>query len=435
MKKKPAKVTKAKVVKIKQAISNGDTQTAIAKQFGISRSLVSDIATGRAHTDVEWPDGGPPVKRAGGQRKRSPEYDPNDERIQELEAEVIHLRDERDHARRAAKTSAKQRGLYRAVADELEKKIKAFPPLPKAKRITTPARDSITEHVVMHLSDGHHDQIITPTESGGLEHHNFPIACRRAETYVDTVIDWTQKTMAPRFKFTNLTILAYGDHTSGEIHGAVQRSYFRNQFKNTFAIGQLHALMYRDLAPFFDQINIVYLPGNHGRRSPKKDFHGAHDNWDYMVGKVAELHCRDLDNVSFLIPDCFSVNIVINEVGFNLSHGDDVRSNGGVPFYGMLRRQKGLVALNSLQKGPRVRYFCMGHHHVQGALADVDGELLLNGAWVGTDSYAYNSFSGYREPSQLLHGVNPKHGVTWRMNVHLRSPGEENGPERYKVEV
>ena len=67
-------------------------------------------------------------------------------------------------------------------------------------------------------------------------------------------------------------------------------------------------------------------------------------------------------------------------------------------------------------------------------LSDIDGELLVNGAWVGTDAYAYNSFSGYREPAQWIHGVNAKHGITWRMNVKLRHESETNGPKRYLID-
>jgi hypothetical protein len=181
-------------------------------------------------------------------------------------------------------------------------------------------------------------------------------------------------------------------------------------------------------------VHVVYLPGNHGRRSVKKDFHGAKDNWDYLVGEVCRMHCKDLDNIDFLIPDAFSVNIVINEVGFNLSHGDDVRGSLGIPFYGLMRRQKGLIALNASQGGPPIRYFCMGHHHVASTLSDINGELLVNGAWVGTDSYAFNSFSGYREPAQWLHGVNPRHGITWRLNVKLKHPMELQGPRRYLID-
>jgi len=428
------KLNKNKVADIKQDIVDGVTQPAIAKKHSVSRSIISDIATERAWKHVDWPDGEAPRKRGGGQRKAKPEYDPTDERVRELEGEIAHLVDERNHARKSAKATAKEHGLYRAVVAEMNQRIVPFTQLPQTRpERTTKAR--IEEHLVMHLSDGHHDQIVVPEECGGMENHNFPISCRRAENLVDTTIDWTQDTLSPKFHFRVLHILAYGDHTSGEIHGAVTRSYFRNQFKNCFAIGQLHALMFRDLAAHFDAINVVYLPGNHGRRSPKKDFHGAHDNWDYLIAECARNHCRDLPNVSFLIPDAYSVNIDINGIGFNLSHGDDVRGNGGIPFYGMVRRQKGLIAMGAVQGGPRVRYFCMGHHHVAASLADMDGEMIVNGAWVGTDSYAYNSFSGYREPSQWLHGVHPKHGVTWRLNVHLRSDDDVKGPKRYKIAV
>jgi hypothetical protein len=425
------KLTKQKVAKIKAAIVARKPQKEIAKEFGVSRSVVSDIATNRIHTDVEWP-GTPPVKRAGGQRKEIAEHDPTDRRVLELEAEILHLTEERNRERRRVKASAKTQGLFRAIVNEMEERI--TPLIPVERPNLKPRKNAIQEHVVMHLSDGHHDQVVTLEESGGLEQYDFPISCARAERYVDTVIEWCKDTLAPKFDFRVLWIPAYGDHTSGEIHGHGARSYYRNQFRNCFAIGQLHALMFRDLAQHFDQINVLYLSGNHGRRSKDKDFHGAHDNFDYMIGEVARLHCRDMKHVHFMLPNAYSANLNINGVGFNFSHGDDVRGNLGIPFYGMVRRQKGLIALSGKQGGIPLRYFCMGHHHVAASLSDIDGELLVNGAWLGTDSYAYNSFSGYREPVQLLHGVNPRYGVTWRMHVKLKDQSELKGPKRYKID-
>ena len=140
--------------------------------------------------------------------------------------------------------------------------------------------------------------------------------------------------------------------------------------------------------------------------------------FDYLVAETARMHCRKLHNIHFLIPNAFSVNLDINGVGFNVSHGDDVRSNLGVPFYGMVRRQKGLIALGAMQGSPRTRYFCMGHHHTASSLGDVDGELIVNGAWVGTDSFAYNAFSG-------VQGAQPM--TAWRQSEirnHLASERE-----------
>jgi hypothetical protein len=421
------------VAAIKVDLSAGMTQPKIAKKQKVSRSIISDIATGRVHKDVPWPEGEAPCpKQSGGQHKTIPDYDPTDKKVLELEAEVVHLTEERNRERQKVKAGAKIAGLFKAIASEMDVRIKPYAALPPA--FDPREKNEISEHCVMHMSDGHHDQVVRPDEVGGLENYSFPVSCARAERYVDTVIEWTKDTLSPKFTFPVLWVLAYGDFTSGEIHKACERSYYRNQFKNCLAIGQLHALMFRDLAAQFQQVNVLYLAGNHGRRTPKKDFLGAHDNWDYLVAEVARLHSRSLSNVSFMIPDAWSANVNINGVGFNISHGDDVRSNGGIPWYGMVRRQKGLIALGAAAGAQRCRYFCVGHHHVASTLSDIDGELLVNGAWVGTDAYAYNSFSGYREPAQWIHGVNAKHGITWRMNVKLRHEAEINGPKRYLID-
>lgn len=425
---------KAARVKADIADSKGRNQSQIAKKHRISRSTVSDIATERIHKDVPWPEGYEPVpNKKGGQHNVIEECDPTNERILELESELVHLKEERNRVSAKYKASAKTQGLFRALVKEMDTRVRPYAALPRAHTLKA-KKGAIKEHLVMHLSDMHADQVVVPEECGGLENFNFPIACARAERYVDTVIEWVSDTLYPKFNFTDLWILSYGDQTSGEIHGHAQRSYFRNQFRNSYAIGQLQALMIRDLAPHFSRIHVVCLPGNHGRRSVKKDHHGANDNWDYLIAELARMHCRDLDNVSFTIPDAWSVNLNINGVGFCVSHGDDIKSNGGVPFYGFLRRQKGLIALNSLQYDTPIRYFVCGHHHVSASLADIKGELLVNGAWVGTDAYSYNSFSGYREPSQWLHGVNPVHGITWRLNVKLKHDREQKGPRRYLID-
>ena len=430
-----AKLTDKKVLAIKKLLAeNKLSQPEIAKKYRISRSTVSDIATGRTHTKVEGPTAPPKIGK--GQRKKLPEFDPTSERILELEGEVTHLREERNHARRQLQVAAKSRGLFKAVSSEMDKRIQPFKALPVPRpSYKRPKAASVVEHLVLHISDGHHDQIVVPEECGGLERYDFPISMCRGENLVDTALKWTQETLGSQFHFPSLTILAYGDHTSGEIHGAVNRSYFKNQFKNSLAIGQFHALMYRDFAPYFESVNVVYVPGNHGRRSNKKNHHGAHDNWDYLVAKIAERYCADLPNVNFTIPDSFSINLDINGIGFCIFHGDDIRSNLGIPWYGLERRQRRIMALNRLQGGPPIRYYCCGHFHRPGTSAELDGELLMNGPWVATDAYAYNALAACSEPTQLLHAVHKERGITWRLPIKLRCAYEGRGPKRYKIDL
>ena len=103
----------SKVADIKRDICDPKlTQKAIAARHGISRSLVSDIATERCHKDVPWPKDRP-RKQAGGQHNKLPEYDPTDARILELEAEVEHLTQERNLQKKRAKANAKERGIFK----------------------------------------------------------------------------------------------------------------------------------------------------------------------------------------------------------------------------------------------------------------------------------------------------------------------------------
>ncbi len=425
-------LTNQKAVELKKEIALGSKSlTQLADEYMVSRGLVSDIANERVRKDIPWPKGYIRTTASGGQRKQM-KHDPTNDRILELEAEVLHLNDEKNQYKRAAKAATKQGGLWKAACDVIEERIVPFTALPPARKPNK--NQTIEEDLVLHLSDGHHDQIVTLEETGELEQYNFPISCARAEKLVDTVIEHSQEHLT-NYKFRNLWIMANGDHTSGEIHGHEKRSYFRNQMKNTLAIGQLHSLMIRDLAPYFENVFCIYVPGNHGRRTVKKDHYGAHENWDYMVAKTTELWLRDVENVGFAIPNAFAVNVAIRGHGFHMCHGDDVKGSLGIPFYGMVRKQKNLMALNNITGGTRIRYFCMGHHHVQATMADLDGELIVNGAWLGNDPFSYNSFSGYRAPTQMLHGVHDRHGVTWRLPIGLKHDGERDGPKRYHVEI
>jgi len=395
------------------------TQQEIANKFGCSRSNVSDIACGRVHKEV----------------RAEIEMDEQEAQIFKLKSEIEHLREERNTYKRQLKSAAKTQGLFQAIVDELDSSVRPLRALPSARREFKPTKNQTAEHLVMHLSDGHHDQIVTHDDTGGLETYNFPISMARAERYVDTILKWTQQTLAPQFYFPSLTVLAYGDHTSGEIHGHTPRSYFRNAFKNAIAIGQLHSLMYRDLAPYFEQINIVYVPGNHGRRSRKKDYLGAHDNWDYLIAKTADLYLRDVSNINFVIPNSFSANVNIGGVGFHIFHGDDIRSSLGIPWYGLEKRKHRLMALENVREGVPIRYYCCGHFHRPGSTTEINGEMIINGAWLASDAYSYNSLGGFTEPSQLIHGVNPKYGITWRLPVKLRCEYEKSGPRRYRIDM
>jgi len=355
-----------------------------------------------------------------------------EDKILSLEGKIQGYLQENSRLKRELKKATHKHGILQNLVSELEAVVTPLDEFERVADFRKSKVETVQEHLVMHLSDEHADEVVEPHSVGGLEKFDFPVALCRAEKYVDSVLKFTQSTLA-NYRFPVLHILSYGDHTNGEIHGGVSHSYYRNQFRNCLAIGQMQAMMIRDLAPYFAEVNVVCIPGNHGRRSPKKDFNGPWDNWDYLVSEVAQTYCRNLKNVTFAIPECFSLNYEINGHGFHIQHGDDIKSWNSIPWYGIERKTRRLVALHN-SMGIQTRNFVLGHFHALASMADLKGETFINGAWVGTNPYSYESFSGYREPMQLIHGVHREHGVTWRLPVRLRDlEREAAGPSRYKV--
>lgn len=359
----------------------------------------------------------------------------DDIRLIRLREQLTAQQEENAGLRRQLKASFKEGALFRALADELNGKVIAVDPLPSSKAWLRPASKKSTrivcEDLVMHISDMHSDEIVKPHQVGGLESYSFPIACGRAETYVDTVLEYCLETLH-NYRFNRLWILSNGDNVSGEIHESQKHSSFSNALQSSLAAGQLLALMIRDLAPHFEDVQVLSLPGNHGRRSVRTDYHGAHDNWDFLVAETARLTCRDLDNVHFTTPDAHAADVEIRGHGFHVEHGSDLKffsANFSIPYYAMERKTRRLMALDAT-KGLKTKYFVMGHFHNFSTLQALGGEVLVNGAWVATSPYAYQALSTFSEPFQLLHGVHDN-GISWRLNVRLRKNGTEYTGKRY----
>lgn len=353
--------------------------------------------------------------------------------IAALEAQVVALQADRADLRKKLKRAQLRYGLYQTLAEEARALIVPFDKLPdpEPRHYSRPDK-LIDETLVVHLSDAHADEPVEPHKVGGLEKFDFQVALCRAENYVDTIIDWTQNTLA-NHRFRKCVVMLNGDMTSGTIHDAENRSEFRNQLRNSLAIGQMVGLMMRDLAPHFEAVDVLCTSGNHGRRTIKKNYDGAWDNWDYLISEIAANYCRNLTNTKFHIPDAFSITLDIEGHGFCVAHGDDIKSWNSIPYYGIERKTRRLVSLHN-SVGQRVSYFVFGHFHALATQADLKGETIINGAFPATNPYSYESFSGYREPMQLIHGVSQRYGITWRLPVKIKDEEKEaRGPARYKV--
>jgi hypothetical protein len=410
------------IEKLKEMLLQGDTCEHVAQVLGRTRTSVNVQASRLKLTNQSLGVATEPLP-----------FDPTDSRVRNLESRVKIMKNENSIQKQELDYYRERAALFDGVVEAVKEEIKPFSALPSCIPVDIKNRTHV-EDVVMHQSDEHMADIVDPKSVQGLEDYNFKVACCRAENYVNKVLEITQQTLTG-YRFPNLWILRYGDHSSGEIHNAVLQSEFKNQFKNSFAISQVHALMVRDLAPYFEHVFVVCLPGNHGRRSKKKDYHSPHDNWDYAISKVSAMLNSEIKNVTYLIPNAFSTVLNIQGFNFAIEHGDDVKSWNSIPYYGLERKTRRLLALNATQ-GIKIDYFVFGHFHQPTTMNQLGSvETIINGAWKATDPYTFGSLSGYVTPSQWLHGVHPEHGISWRFKIKLKGENELKGPVRYKVEM
>lgn len=330
------------------------------------------------------------------------------------------------------KTDLINENIKETIKEEIAKNCTPIPALPK-QPVRPASSGVIEEDLVILLSDEHGDQVVKPHKVNGLEDYNFQVVLNRAENFVNRVIQFTKHTLN-NYRFNNVYILCLGDHVNGEIHGGTESSTFRNSFANAMAVGQLHALMFRDIASHFDNVKVIYVPGNHGRTTPHKDYQNALRNLDYVVAETAFAYSKDIKNIEFLIPDAFTVNIDINGFTFNMCHGDDIKGHNGIPWYGIERRNRRLQAIHAA-RAQQIHYKVMGHFHQASTMQDTSGETIINGSWKATDEYLYNSLGAYTKPCQWVFGVHEKYGVSWRMGVHLRDDNDTTRKSRYSINL
>jgi hypothetical protein len=353
------------------------------------------------------------------------------------EEKILTLSEENSKLKSQIKESLRNNSIYKDLAEV----IQSIEPIKNVPQYIPPKKNNakIEEDVILFISDAHADQIIKPERVNGLEDYNFHVACKRGERIVDVTVSHLLENM-PNYTFETLHIFLMGDLTSGEIHGAKDHSETKNALKNGMIIGELLTQMIMELSQKFKNINIICLSGNHGRKTKKKDYRGAHDNFDFLVGmyiKTRLLHLIEQGRIAIEVPDSWSAVVTIKGYTMVLNHGDSINSFNGLPWYGIERKTRRITSVNAVN-GVVPNYFFYGHFHQSTSISNPTGETFINGSWNATDEYALEGLGAYTEPTQLLMGVHENHGCTWRMPIKLRVKNwkvEEKKPTRYKIDI
>jgi len=336
------------------------------------------------------------------------------------EEKILKLSEENSRLKSQVKENMRSSSLFKELADIItSRQAPTYVPELLYKEQT----GKINESAVLVLSDLHSDLLIKSERVNDCEEYNFNSFCRRAEKLVETTIKHLTQNLKG-YSFETLYIFSLGDNIQGLIHNSQQHTEWANCLKSSVACGTVISKMILDLSQYFKKIVYIGLSGNHPRLDiGKKDYRGAHLNFDWLVNAEAKKQCKalvDTGRVEFAIPDSWSTVVNIFKYNFHLSHGDTLTGCSlGIPFYALQRRSYRLAALGAVN-GVVPHYQIIGHYHNQSSMKQTVGELIVNGAFPATDEFAYHGLSLFNEPSQLLFGVHPNHGKTWEMPILLR---------------
>lgn len=333
-----------------------------------------------------------------------------------IDARMQELIDQ--HIAREISAAVTERARFEELLSVFEanlQRVPAFDPpvVPVASSSGTP------ETMVVLLSDVHVGKLVDPEWVGEGFAYNTSIFHDRLAVWQRKVVE-LKSIHARAFPIPKLVILLLGDLIDGVDmrRGHGHRVDINSATKQVLVLVQALSRTFADLATVFESVEIVSVPGNHGRVG-EYGVNLAMDNWDFMAGKMLELTLGLQRNVSVRVRSQKFDLLQIGPLTTYIAHGDDVGSGGGgfagIPTYGIARA----AAKDTGMHGHIFDLYAIGHYHRAQDLELDAGRVMLNGAWDGGDDFSVNKLKATSVPTQWAFGVHPEHGMTWQYRIRL----------------
>lgn len=329
-------------------------------------------------------------------------------------ADVERLKALADDGRKSRQRHIEQLASMRNIEEAI---VSNSPPiaLPSFKIRYKHKSGRTPEHVVLLLSDLHVGQKFTNKDTGGLNEYNPELFVQRAVALRDSLA-YIYELHSELYDLPELHVLAMGDivqgtNTAGEWGGAYNSLSVDAQ---AMLASKTISDMLSTWSAFFKKVNFVGVVGNHGRGGPKNT-EKISANWDNMVYHSVQNKMSSHKNVVVDYTDAWWRQLNINGTEIMMVHGDNVRGTLNQLLYEEQRLQ-GLLC------GRSGRYFsilCMGHFHTHEEVETSLGKILVNGSFVGGDIYSMHKLRVNSRPTQVIFGVHPRHGMTWKYSLDL----------------
>jgi len=254
---------------------------------------------------------------------------------------------------------------------------------------------------------------------GGINEHDWRIFLQKLQAWEDGVIK-TIKERASVAPIEGVVIALLGDIVEGHqiFKGQVyelDKDVYQQVMHGARDFAQSFA---RIVATFPDLAFTFYgVGGNHGRV-------GAYGeapfrcNWDLVMYQIIQLRLEvlHLPNMVCHFPEAWFQ--IVETWGWRhlLVHGDDIKGALGLPYYGL---QRAMGKHQQVLQMP-LNYMHIGHFHAESSISTSVGENLINGNWIGANSFSKIIVEA-NTPIQMIHGFTEANGLEWSRKVYLRT--------------
>lgn len=324
--------------------------------------------------------------------------------------------------REALREVAGERSLRAKLESMVSQTAQTYPALPPYRPPTVRGAKPSRETMVMMASDWHAGENVSAEGMRGLNEYNDAVFKERLQRVRDTHLSIKQRLEAGGgWEFEALVIGANGDFVSGTIHELEKHSDHPNIVACVYDTGMALGGFVRDLAAHYPKVDVFCTSGNHGRFPDAKRVQQKEPtrSWDTLVYLFARESVKDIPRVRFHIPDSYSVAFDIYRWRFLQTHGHDVKSWNGIPWYGLNRLVSNINALEAA-RGQVLNHYLFGHHHSATSLPHATGESFVNGSLIGANEWVLNALGKNDRPTQVMFQVHPEHGVTARWPLFAR---------------
>jgi hypothetical protein len=262
---------------------------------------------------------------------------------------------------------------------------------------------------VMQLSDLHLDEVVNPSEIGGLNAYNRTIAELRLRRWADKACEMGER---HKHEWDGAVVLWSGDMVSGAIHDELRETNADHLPGTMVHWAPRLAAAIKQVADCYGAVYVPGVVGNHGRLTHKMHAKGrARNSWDYLLLSMVAAHLHEDARVRFEIAQGSYLMVPVYDRLIWQSHGDEAKGGTGwagiwSPLGTIHKRAVELAAAHN----KRIDYVAVGHYHTT-VLAHARG-LAANGSMKGYCDYA-SSLRLRPEPAmQNWTATTPEHGVT-----------------------